>query len=62
MIGYAGFLLGPIIIGSISEAWGMQWAFVTVAFLCTGIIGFGYYLKKFELIFNADVAVDVAKH
>jgi MFS family permease len=57
MIGYAGFLLGPIIIGSISEAWGMQWAFVLVALICTGIIAFGYYLKKFENIFNTDVPV-----
>jgi MFS family permease len=57
MIGYAGFLLGPIIIGSISEAFGMQWAFVIVALICTGIIVFGYYLKRFENIFNSDVQV-----
>jgi MFS family permease len=57
MIGYAGFLLGPIIIGSISEAFGMQWAFVIVALICTGIIVFGYYLKRFENILNSDVQV-----
>jgi MFS family permease len=48
MIGYAGFLLGPVIIGTVSEAWGMQWAFVIVAIICLGIAGFGFYLKKFE--------------
>ncbi|MBA2329307.1 MAG: MFS transporter [Flavisolibacter sp.] len=48
MIGYAGFLLGPVIIGTVSEAWGMQWAFVIVALICLGIAGFGFYLKKFE--------------
>jgi MFS family permease len=27
LIGYAGFLLGPLLIGYISEAFNMQWAF-----------------------------------
>ena len=57
MIGYAGFLLGPVIIGSVSEAWGMQWAFIVVATICTGIVVFGYYLKKFEKIITGTVPV-----
>jgi MFS family permease len=33
MIGFLGFLLGPLIVGSISETFGMQWAFVVTLVL-----------------------------
>jgi MFS family permease len=33
-IGYIGFLIGPVLVGSISEAFGMQWSFGLVALLC----------------------------
>lgn len=34
LIGYIGFLIGPVIVGSVSEAFGMQWSFALVALLC----------------------------
>lgn len=37
MIGYAGFLAGPPVIGTISEHFGMQWAFALMAVMSLGI-------------------------
>jgi MFS family permease len=34
LIGYIGFLTGPVLVGSISEAFGMQWSFAVVSVLC----------------------------
>ncbi|HEY1114659.1 MAG TPA: MFS transporter [Chitinophagaceae bacterium] len=40
MIGYGGFLLGPVLIGYTSEAWNMQWAFgiVSLFSLCITVL------------------------
>jgi MFS family permease len=46
MVGYVGFLTGPLIIGSISERVGMQWAFGLMAILSTAIIGITLMVKK----------------
>ena len=37
MVGYAGFLAGPPIVGAISEHLGMQWAFALMALFSLGI-------------------------
>ena len=37
VVGYAGFLLGPLIVGSVSEWLGMQWAFGLMGLLSIGI-------------------------
>ncbi|MEI6950275.1 MFS transporter [Paraflavisolibacter sp. H34] len=37
IIGYAGFLSGPLLVGSISKAFGMQWSFALVAVLALSI-------------------------
>jgi fucose permease len=39
MIGYAGFLTGPILVGIISEWFTMQWAWAIVGLICFSIAG-----------------------
>lgn len=34
ILGYMGFLTGPVLIGSVSNAWSMQWAFCLMGLLC----------------------------
>lgn len=46
-IGYAGFLTGPLLVGSLSDAFGMQWALVVVGCICLGISFFSLLVKKF---------------
>lgn len=46
MIGYAGFLLGPLIVGGLSQQWGMSSAFVLMAVLCCFISLFSTVLGK----------------
>lgn len=46
IVGYAGFLLGPLIVGSISEAFGMQWAFGLMGLLSIGITAITLLVKK----------------
>ena len=45
MIGYGGFLLGPLVIGLLSEAYSMQWAFVLVSGVSLCIFFLSYFLK-----------------
>jgi predicted MFS family arabinose efflux permease len=46
MIGYVGFLAGPLIVGSISEAVGLQWAFALMAVLSAAIIGIAVLVRR----------------
>lgn len=46
LIGYAGFMSGPLLVGYISEALGMQWAFGMVAMLCIVICFLILRVKK----------------
>jgi fucose permease len=46
LIGYIGFLIGPVLVGSISEAFGMQWPFALVALLCICICFLTAKVKK----------------
>lgn len=50
MVGYIGFLTGPLIVGAISEAAGMQWAFALMFLLSTAIIGITVLVKKHQNI------------
>ena len=50
MVGYAGFLLGPLIVGSISEVLGMQWAFGLMGLLSIGITIITFLVKRFGLV------------
>ncbi|MCU7551449.1 MFS transporter [Chitinophagaceae bacterium LB-8] len=45
-IGYIGFLIGPVMVGSISEAFGMQWSFALIAVLCMSICFLTAKVKK----------------
>lgn len=45
-IGYIGFLIGPVLIGSISDAFGMQWSFALVAILSLCICFLSVKVKK----------------
>jgi MFS family permease len=45
-IGYIGFLIGPVLVGAISEAFGMQWSFALVAVLCGCICFLTAKVKK----------------
>jgi len=47
MIGYIGFLTGPVLVGLISDAFGMQWAFAVVGIICFGIIILSGMLKPY---------------
>lgn len=46
MIGYAGFLAGPLLVGSISEAVGMEWAFGLMGILSLAIIALTLVIRK----------------
>lgn len=46
LIGYGGFLLGPVLIGYISEAWNMQWAFGLVSLFSLCITGLAIMVRK----------------
>lgn len=54
IIGYTGFLSGPLIIGSLSEAWGMRAAFIFVGVLCICISILSLTLSKFKTNSAAD--------
>jgi MFS family permease len=47
MIGYIGFLLGPVLVGFISESLGMRWAFATVGAVCLSILYISNELKPY---------------
>lgn len=47
LIGYTGFLTGPLLVGSISEAVGMQWSLVVVGSISLGITFFTWYVKRY---------------
>ena len=46
MIGYMGFLLGPLLIGYTSEIWSMQWAFGIVSIFSLCITGLAMWVRK----------------
>lgn len=46
IVGYVGFLAGPVLVGIISEAVGMQWAFGLMGLLSICIIWITLVLKK----------------
>lgn len=46
MVGYVGFLSGPLIVGTISEHMGMQWAFALMAVLSMAIVGISILVKN----------------
>ena len=46
IIGYVGFLAGPVLVGLISESAGMQWAFGLMGVLSLFIIWITFVLKK----------------
>lgn len=46
MIGYMGFLLGPLLIGYTSELWSMQWAFGIVSIFSLCISGLAVWVQK----------------
>jgi MFS family permease len=46
MIGYAGFLLGPLIVGSLSNAFGMSSAFILMAVLSFFICVLSLFLSR----------------
>ena len=46
IIGYSGFMAGPLIVGSISEAAGMRWAFALMGVLSMAIMGITIFIRK----------------
>lgn len=46
IIGYTGFMAGPLIVGAISEAFGMQWAFALMGVLSMAIIAISLLIRK----------------
>ena len=46
MVGYIGFLTGPLIVGNISESWGMKWAFALMGVLSLSITGITLFVIK----------------
>jgi MFS family permease len=46
MIGYIGFLCGPVIVGTISDAFGMQWSFALMGLLTLTIALLALWVKK----------------
>jgi MFS family permease len=53
LIGYSGFLSGPILIGSLSEWLGMQWAFAVISVFGLAITLLAVHLKGFREIATA---------
>lgn len=47
LIGYTGFITGPLLVGFISEAWGMQWSLVVVGCISLLIPFLTLYVKRF---------------
>lgn len=47
LIGYLGFLTGPLLIGFVSEGWGMQWSLAIVGLLCLCICLLAIGIKKY---------------
>lgn len=47
LIGYTGFLTGPLLVGSISEAVGMQWSLAVVGTVALGITFLTGFVKRF---------------
>lgn len=45
IIGYAGFLLGPLLVGAVSDVLNMQWAFGLVGIMGTGIVVLAQKIK-----------------
>lgn len=54
MIGYAGFLAGPLVVGSISQKWGMASAFTLMAVLSFFISVLAIVLSKQKEMDNAN--------
>ncbi|WP_207493451.1 MFS transporter [Aridibaculum aurantiacum] len=50
LIGYIGFLSGPLVVGSITEAYGMQVAFAVIGLVAAGISIIAWYMKKNALV------------
>jgi MFS family permease len=50
MIGYAGFLSGPLLIGFISDAFSMKWAFALVCVVSLCIVFLSVQLRKVTLV------------
>ena len=46
VIGFAGFFLAPVLMGGISELFGLRWAFVGVAVLLVGLFPLVAVLKS----------------
>ena len=49
LIGYNGFLLGPLIIGSLSEAFGMRWALAFAGLLAFTITVLAFFVNKYVM-------------
>ena len=47
LIGYVGFITGPLLVGFISEAWGMQWSLAVVGSISLAIPFLTLYVKRF---------------
>lgn len=47
LIGYTGFITGPLLVGFISEAWGMQWSLGVVGAISLFIPLLTLYVKRF---------------
>ena len=47
LIGYAGFITGPLLVGFVSEAWGMQWSLAVVGSISLVIPFLTLYVKRF---------------
>ena len=46
VIGFMGFFVAPVLMGSISEAFGLRWSFVGVAILLLGLFPLVAILKR----------------
>jgi MFS family permease len=53
MIGYGGFLLGPLLIGHTSEALNMQWAFGLVSLFSLCITVLAIKVKKEQAVLSS---------
>lgn len=46
LIGSTGFLVGPVLIGTVSQAFGMQWAFACMAMITSIVVLISFAIKK----------------
>lgn len=46
LIGYTGFLIGPLLIGNVSQVWGMHYAFLLLSGVSLLIILYSFGVKK----------------